>query len=565
MKFPKIFGKKKSDEDDEFDEDDFDIEEIEEDFDDELEEAMGSSRAREAAELEEAEDDDEYEPEDQAPAAVAHDDADDEDDDDDHEDDEEMVGGDDELENPFDDDDDEYEDDDEFDDDDDDEYEDEASDKKKALVFAAAGFGVLLISILGGVGWWFFADSGTEPQAAIPQSSPNSVAMAMPAAPGSLNAGGVGLNNLNDAAQQASASPAGSTAATESAAPAAAPEPAPEAASMEQASGTTFAPSATGTEPAGSLNSLNTLNSLGGTSTLGGGLVVPAVANSAMAKIADQPTAADQSQALSGAPVRGMLEEIDGIGELPKISGNGAVSWQVYARPSDPGISEPKIALMIEGVGLSRQASLGAINKLPPEISMILSPYGRELNDWVFRSRLAGHEVFISLPMESDHFPLEDAGPLALDTRIQLAENKRRLDQVMASAGGYVGLVTFMGSRFMKAETQMRQLFKTFNERGVMFVIGGNRTRNDAAPIAKELKLVHAESEMYIDDTPRIQQIRTNLDNLESLARDRGAVLAMARPYPVTIKSILDWYATIKDKGIVLVPASALAVQPGEG
>lgn len=555
MKFPKIFGKKKNDEDDEFDEDDFAIEEIEADYDDELEEALGSSRAREAAELEEAEEDAESEPVTPAGDAVAHAD----DDEDNHEDDdeEEMVGGDDELENPFDDEDDEYEDDDEFDDDD--EYEDEASDKKKALVFAAAGFGVLLISILGGVGWWFFADSGPDPQASIPQSSSNSVAMAMPAAPGSLNAGGVGLNNLNGAAQQGDAAPADS--ATPSAA-----EPAPEQQSApEQAGGTTFAPSTTGEEPAGSLNSLNTLNSLGGTSTLGGGLVVPAVANSAMAKIADQPTAADQSQALSGAPVRGMLEEKDGIGELPKISSNGAVSWQVYARPSDPGISEPKIALMIEGIGLSRQASLGAINKLPPEISMILSPYGRELNDWVFRSRLAGHEVFISLPMESDHFPLEDAGPLALDTRIQLAENNRRLDQVMASAGGYVGLVTFMGSRFMKAETQMRQLFKTFNERGVMFVIGGNKTRNDAAPIAKELKLVHAESEMYIDDTPRIQQIRTNLDNLESLARDRGGVLAMARPYPVTIKSILDWYATIKDKGIVLVPASALAVQPGEG
>jgi hypothetical protein len=109
----------------------------------------------------------------------------------------------------------------------------------------------------------------------------------------------------------------------------------------------------------------------------------------------------------------------------------------------------------------------------------------------------------------------------------------------------------------------MRQLFKTFNERGVMFVIGGNRTRNDAAPIAKEMQLVHLESEMYIDDTPRIQQIRTNLDRLESLARDRGSVLAMARPYPVTIKSILDWYATIEDKGIALVPASAIAVQPG--
>jgi polysaccharide deacetylase 2 family uncharacterized protein YibQ len=36
----------------------------------------------------------------------------------------------------------------------------------------------------------------------------------------------------------------------------------------------------------------------------------------------------------------------------------------------------------------------------------------------------------------------------------------------------------------------------------------------------------------------------------------------MARPYPVTIKSILDWDETLKDKGVVLVPASAIAILP---
>ncbi|MBO6519621.1 MAG: divergent polysaccharide deacetylase family protein [Rhodospirillales bacterium] len=555
MKFPKIFGKKKDDDEDDFDEDDFDIAEIEEhDFDDELEEAMGSSRAREeAALIEEDEIDDAGEHDDSAGETMdAGGDSGILDDDDGDE--EEMVGGDVELENPFDDVDDDDFDDDEYDD------EEEASDKKKAIIFAAVGFGVLLISILGGAGWWFFSDSGSAPpEAAIQEkSSPNSVAMAMPAAPGSLNAGGTGGGGLNSAADVQPAPETSSAPPAEGSGDAAGnPEGGTE-------SGTAFTPNAAEPASASSLNSLNTLNSLGGSESAGGGLVIPAVASAAMAKIADQPTAADQSQALSGAPVRGMLEEKDGIGELPKIASNGSTPWQVYARPSDPGISAPKIALIIEGIGLSRQASLGAINKLPPEIGMAISPYGRDLNDWVFRSRLAGHEVYMLLPMESDDFPLEDAGPLALDTRIQLVENEKRLDMVMASAGGYVGLMTFMGSRFMKAETQMRQLFKVFNERGVMFVVGGRRSRNDAVPIAKELKLVHQESEMYIDETPRIQQIRTNLDNLESLARDRGSILAVARPYPVTIKSILDWYETIEDKGIALVPASAIAVVPSD-
>lgn len=537
MKFPKLFGKKKEED---LDEDDFDIEEIEDDFDDELQEALGTSDSKPSTPARDSKP--------STQEVVAEKPAINE----------ETIGSDDDFKNPFDEvDDDDDDDDDEYEDDDDEDEEDAASDKKKAIIFAAIGFGVLLLSILGGAGWYFFSGSAVE-TAAVPEKRPGSVELAMPAPPGSLNAQ-LGAPSLNSVSEGSVGS---LPASPEQPAPQAANPAQPQTVVEEKQEQTTFGTSAADTQPATSMNSLNNLNAAGGTSSAGGGIVVPAVAGSAMARIADQPSAADQSQSLAGAPIKALIEEKSGVGNLPKISSKGATPWQVYARPIDPGITQPKIALMIEGIGLSRQASLGAINKLPPAVSMVLSPYARDLNDWVFRSRLAGHEVFISLPMESEDFPLEDAGPLALDTRIQLAENQRRLDVVMASAGGYVGLVTYMGSRFMKAENQMRTLFKNFGQRGVMFVIGGNRTRNDALPIAKELKLVHVESDMYIDDVPRIQQIRTNLDRLESFAKDRGSVLATARPYPVTIKNILDWVETLKDKGIVLVPVSAIATVP---
>ncbi len=544
MKLPKLFGKKKKDEDD-FDEDDFDIEEIDGDdldddiddeLDDELEEAVSASSAAAAAV-----DDDE---DDGSEVALEEDDDHDEHDDVHEDDDEEheMVGEDGAGENPFDDMDDD------FDFEEDDDEEDEADSRKKAIVFAAFGFAVLFISVLGGAGWWIFSgDSETDVVEKEPR--PGVVSLDMPAAPGSLNAR---ISTLNSAASGETL-PVEGASSTDTA-----PVEAPPAGESNS-----FAPSASdAAAPAATMNSLNSLNSVGGSNSAGGGMVIPAVASGAMGLIPDQPSAADQSRALSKAPIKALLEEKDGIGNLPKIGPNGSTSWQVYSRPLDPSITEPKIALMIEGVGLSRQASLGAINKLPAEVSIVLSPYARDLDDWVFRARLAGHEVYLSMPMESEDFPLEDAGPLALDTRIQLAENERRLDTVMASAGGYVGLVTMMGSRFMKADNQLREVIKAIHDRGLMFVIGGARSRNGALPIAKELNIAYAESEMYVDAIPRIQQIRTSLDRLEAMAKERGSIIATARPYPVSIKNILDWIATIKDKGIALVPVSAVATVP---
>lgn len=536
VKFPKLFGKKKDDDEDE--DDDFEIDAV--DLDD-------------VSDLDVDEDDLVGGPQVPSGPQEHHEDDDEDEGDVDVEDDEEMVGGDDELKNPFD----GVEDDEDLDDDelDDEEDDDGSSAKRKAILFAAVGAGVLLLSALGGVGWWLLSGPSEPAPHAAAENTPGRVELAMPAPPGSLNAAGNGAS-LNDLSASG-ATTAGGTAQ----APGAEPSAPATIDSVSNAASSAETLAAEPVSPVGGLNAMSSLNGLDGAQA-GGGLVIPAVAAGSMSRIPDQPSAADQSQSLANAPVKALLEELDGVGSLPKIGPNGVVSWQVYARPIDPALTLPKIAIIIEGIGLSRQASLGAINKLPPEISMALSPYGRDLNDWVFRSRLAGHEVFMLLPMESDDFPMEDAGPLALDTRVQLVENQRRMNAVMAAAGGYVGLVTMMGSRFMKADGQLRTVFKTINDRGLMFVIGGNKTRNDAAAIAQELKVVRAESDMYIDDIPRIQQIRTNLDRAESLARDRGTMLVMARPYPVTIKSILDWIATLKDKGIALVPASATAVIP---
>ncbi len=528
MKLPKLFGRKKGEDDE--DEDDledemFDLEDI-----DDLEEGAVADEGHADSD---DHDDEEYE------EVVVNEEAGVDEID---ELEEEMVGGEDELENPF-----EDVDEDEFEDDDDE--QEEAGAKRKALLFAAVGAGVLLLSSLGGAGYWMFSgDGGAEPEAAV--DDPRQVEMSMPPPPSADGSSGApSLNQLAALAPTASET-----------APAAAPAATPGDASSPAQAPAAPVPSAETAAPAAAQpGSSNSLNALGAASQAGGGVVIPAVSPVVLARLPDQPTVADQSEALSSAPVRALIENVDGVGDLPKIAANGSHASTAYARPSDPGISLPKVAIMIEGVGLSRQASLAAINKLPPQVSLVLSPYGRDLDDWVFRARLAGHEVFMSLPMESDKFPLEDAGPLAMDTQVQVAENKRRLSAVMASAGGYVGLVTYLGSQFLKAEGQIRELLKEMKSRGLMFVIGGRRSRNDATQIAADLDLPRAETEFYLDESPSIQEIRTSLDRAVSLAKDRGSILVLARPYPVTIKSILDWVQTIPDVGVALVPASAVA------
>ena len=48
------------------------------------------------------------------------------------------------------------------------------------------------------------------------------------------------------------------------------------------------------------------------------------------------------------------------------------------------------------------------------------------------------------------------------------------------------------------------------------------------------------------------------LDETEHVALRRGYALAIGHPHPTTIAALQQWLPTLKAKGFVLVPASAL-------
>ncbi len=211
------------------------------------------------------------------------------------------------------------------------------------------------------------------------------------------------------------------------------------------------------------------------------------------------------------------------------------------------------------GIGLSRAASIAAVTKLPGEITMVLDPYAKELSDWVVRSRLAGHEVMIALPMESDRFPVQDAGPFALDTKLKPEENIQRLEMVLSQASGYTGVVTMMGSRFGTSEEMLTPVLTALKDRGLM-IVSTNPLGTVATPkIAAKVGLPRVVADLVLDEDPSRIAIEGRLNQLEQIVRDRTVAVAIAHPTPATIERLINWTTTVKQKGIQLVPVSSLA------
>ena len=415
-----------------------------------------------------------------------------------------------------------------FDDDDEEDDENDESDEDGGsgppILFIVLGAVVLLGGVLGGATFWFL-NSGDDADVTVAQSSGSgkSVGMALPPITKKpLSPQGTGLQAT------------GQKNGADGPAPAAAPAP-------------VSAISALG---AGGLNAR-----AGASAGPRQGLIIPSVTGVSYQAIPDQ----SKVTPLASAPDKALVEEVNGLaGKLPVISRDGRKAWEVYARPPTATGSNPRLAIVVTGLGLSRAATIAAIKKLPGDVSLAFSPYARDLNDWLLRARLAGHEVFLELPMESKGFPEQDAGPLSLNSNLQVADNIRRLTEIMSRMEGYVGLMSVLGSKFMDAEGQLKPVLEEINKRGLMFVDGtGGRT---AAPkIAAEIGLAKAFVNVALDDPPEPQSLNRKLKSLESILKKQPVAVAVIHAYPSTLRRLNIWLKSIEERKMSLVPLTAVA------
>lgn len=164
-------------------------------------------------------------------------------------------------------------------------------------------------------------------------------------------------------------------------------------------------------------------------------------ANTAPRTSAETPAAEEEGLSLirMGPVPDPALVEQTSAGPLPVISVDGRKPFNVYARPYLPNGNRPRIALVIQEIGLAREASTAAINRLPKAVSLALSPYAADPQAVLQAARDAGHEVLLMVPMEPVSFPRSDPGPHSLLVSLSAAENISRLHHVMSRAQGYAG------------------------------------------------------------------------------------------------------------------------------
>jgi hypothetical protein len=249
-------------------------------------------------------------------------------------------------------------------------------------------------------------------------------------------------------------------------------------------------------------------------------------------------------------------------GPIPKVGADGVRPADVYARPVKPQASRadaPRIAIVVQGLGISANGTAEALAKLPAPVTFAFVPYGVDIERWVGRARGENHEVLLQVGMEPFDYPDNDPGPQTLLASLAPEQNIDRLHWFLARFAGYVGVTSLMGARFTATGEALSPVIREVGKRGLIWFDDGTSPRSTAAQISGAANVAFAKADSVIDAVPTAGAIDDALARLESIAKNRGIAIGAAGALPVTINRIAEWAKEADARGILLVPISMVA------
>tara|TARA_R110002095_G_scaffold216407_1_gene213514 strand:+ start:1389 stop:2705 length:1317 start_codon:yes stop_codon:yes gene_type:complete len=228
-----------------------------------------------------------------------------------------------------------------------------------------------------------------------------------------------------------------------------------------------------------------------------------------------------------------------------------------YIAPQGNG----KIAIIIDDMGLTLRSKL--VEVMPAPLTLSYLPYAKDLKERTKRAAANGHELMVHIPMQ----PLNDnidAGPHVLKVDQTPKELLANLDWDLSRFDGFVGVNNHMGSRITGDRRSMAYVMSDLKKRGLYFIDSRTISASVAADVAKEYGLAYGERDIFLDHKITPEFIHGALKKLEDKARKNGYAIAIGHPHKETIDALKEWIPTLKDKGLTLVPASAVLHQPIE-
>ncbi|MDY8110106.1 divergent polysaccharide deacetylase family protein [Fulvimarina sp. 2208YS6-2-32] len=267
-----------------------------------------------------------------------------------------------------------------------------------------------------------------------------------------------------------------------------------------------------------------------------------------------------QASLVAHMPESGLIEQSD-FGPLPVRSADGRRPFDVY-RAAGPTRMGPRVAIVVGGLGISQSGTQSAIQTLPSEITLAFAANGNSLDRWMQEARRSGHELLLQAPMEPVGYPNVDPGENTVTVDQMMAQDHSSLHATLGQMTNYIGVMNYLGGKITADAAAMQPLMSELTQRGLMYLDDGSSMRSVAPSLAQMTGTPLGAADLVLDDVQDAGEIGRRLDQLEQIARSKGSAIGVASAFETTTKVIGGWVRQAEQRGITLVPVSAVVTDP---
>jgi polysaccharide deacetylase 2 family uncharacterized protein YibQ len=125
----------------------------------------------------------------------------------------------------------------------------------------------------------------------------------------------------------------------------------------------------------------------------------------------------------------------------------------------------------------------------------------------------------------------------------------------------YVGVVNYLGARFTGDADKLKPVMDEIGSRGLLYLDDGSSVQSRADQLAPGV-VPFGRADVVLDPITEAAPIDARLQQLVAIAKERGYAIGAASAFPVTIERVAAFAKAAADRGIDIVPVTAL-IQTG--
>ena len=215
-----------------------------------------------------------------------------------------------------------------------------------------------------------------------------------------------------------------------------------------------------------------------------------------------------------------------------------------------------RMAIIIDDFGYSSDA-IGAFAAINRPLTFSVLPYLPCSGEAASRALISGHQVMLHLPMEALS-AAEQPEPTSITVAMSDQEIQQTVTKAIQAVPGLVGVNNHQGSKATADRRVMRGVLTILKGEDLFFVDSRTNSRSVANDQSRQMGLRTGENNLFIDNSPDVESVRSQLRSAAHIAIQRGTVTVIGHARLNTASAVLEMVPELEAVGVALVFESEL-------